>query len=318
MIASPTPWTRWCLCALWLPCGALACEEDAKPKASKRPTAEEPERATSASARVSSAASAASSAKPRLDVTVDGAPLKIDHALVKRRPDRKLQLYLGVGGGSCEALMDNLFSGSHPHVLVDLPTRLGSDGAESLVVGDVHKSGPNAPDEGASAKMHGSFGAKGSDVEIALAVASKEAKVELRGTVIAKSCGDELRDKGPGVIDPPLKSSASMTIAGHKIPIRGALARRDGVELTDFPRDCSAAWFLGARLAQASGSWTLDGERVGAAKTGPASGLRVKRGPELAEKRQEGAIVELELAGDDRLDGYAVKLEGKVEALVCP
>jgi len=307
---------------------ALACAACGEEKHRKRSSGED---ATSAPARSATAravetssaapsASASAAAPPgsAIAVTLDGKALVVDHALVKRRPDGKLQLYLGQGGGTCEMLFDNVFDGKLAHVLVDLPTRLAADGNESLAVGDVHHHGPQTPDAGASAKLAGAFGAKGEKVALEIDAAAKSAGVSIKGKVSAESCGDEVRTTGPGVPSPALAANGTLTVAGKKLVLRGALVKGDGYELSDFPRDCTAAWFIGARLASKSGSYTLDGTRFADAVTGDGKGLSIKRAAGKPRKQDGVEVVTLELAGTGRVGAFEVSLGGTIEALVCP
>lgn len=261
---------------------------------------------------------AAAQATSAATLTLDGKPVALELALVKRRPDGSLQLYAGQRGATCAMLQDNLFTGGASKVLVDLPTRLAPDGTEALAVGDLHHGGPQTPDPGARAKLVGALGAKGERVTLELAAASRSAGVSLEGTVVAESCGDELRTSGPGMPSPALATSAMLTVAGKKLALRGALVRGESFELTDFPRDCSSAWFLGARLEAKGSSLSLDGKRFAEAIKADAKGLSIQKSPKPPRKHEGLDVVELSLSGTTRLGAYELSLSGTMEALVCP
>jgi hypothetical protein len=264
------------------------------------------------------AATAAAQATSAATLTLDGKPVALELALVKRRPDGSLQLYAGQRGATCAMLQDNLFSGGASRVLVDLPTRLAPDGTEALAVGDLHHGGPQTPDPGARAKLVGALGARGERVTLELAAASRSAGLSLEGTVVAESCGDELRTSGPGVPSPALATSATLTVAGKTLALRGALVRGESFELTDFPRDCSTAWFLGARLEAKGSSLSLDGKRFAEAIKADAKGLSIEKSPKPPRKHEGLDVVELSLSGTTRLGAYELSLSGTMEALVCP
>lgn len=264
------------------------------------------------------AATAAAQATSAATLTLDGKPVALELALVKRRPDGSLQLYAGQRGATCAMLQDNLFSGGASRVLVDLPTRLAPDGTEALAVGDLHHGGPQTPDPGARAKLVGALGARGERVTLELAAASRSAGLSLEGTVVAESCGDELRTSGPGVPSPALATSATLTVAGKTLALRGALVRGESFELTDFPRDCSTAWFLGARLEAKGSSLSLDGKRFAEAIKADAKGLSIEKSQKPPRKHEGLDVVELSLSGTTRLGAYELSLSGTMEALVCP
>jgi hypothetical protein len=250
-----------------------------------------------------------------LDIRVDGEPLPADHAFVKRLPDGKLQLYVGAGG-SCQELLTNLFDGKNPHVLIDLPSRLAADGTESFTVTGVYFGPPTDADAGATASVKGKLD-KGSKVQIDLAFTApggRGEKLAVKGSVDAVSCGDADTSKGP-LPKATHASSASFTIAKKKLAIRGALRRGDDIELTDFPRDCTSAWFLGARVQRVRGKWILDGGRFASQSEGTPQALEVKAGK--TGTSADGPIVELVLSGSDKIGDYSVSLSGKIEAIDC-
>lgn len=251
----------------------------------------------------------------KLTVNVDGKPMSWAHAFVKRLPDGRLQLYVGPGG-ACSELLINLFNGTAPHLLVDLPSKLAADGTEAYAVEGLNYGPPTDAEPGGLAKVKGNLRA-GSKVDIELAFRAKggrDEKLEVKGRVVAESCGEQDTSKGvlPNAIH---ASTATMTIAKKKIPIRAALVKGDTVELSDFPRDCTAAWFLGARIRRESGKWLLDGTRFEKEIDGAPTALMVK--PGKTGKSADGPTVELTLSGSDKIGDYPVAITGTVEAIDC-
>jgi hypothetical protein len=258
-----------------------------------------------------SAPPSASSAST-LSIVQDGKPIPVENAFVKQMPDGKLQLYVGQGG-SCGELLTNLFNGKNQHVLVDLPSVLNSDGTESWTVTDVYVMPPETADPGGKVNVKGTL-AKGSKVDIELQFTSAAAKLEVKGNVTAESCGEPDVSTGP-LPKAQHASTATMTIANKAIPIRAALVKGKNVELSDFPRDCSSAWFIGAALKR-DGDWHLSGRRFAKPVDGGGDGLTVTEGAKGTSA--DGPTVQLTLGGAGKVGDYPVKLDGTVEALACP
>jgi hypothetical protein len=291
-----------------------SCKATAPDAGAKEPA---PSAVPRSSARAPTAAPVDSTplASATLTINVDGKPMKWEHAFVKRLPDGKLQLFVGPGG-SCAELLINLFNGSARHLLVDLPSKLAADGTESYAVAGLNYGPPTDADPGGIAKVSGNLRA-GSRVDIELAFRAKggrDEQLEVKGRVVAESCGDQ--DTSKGVLpNATHASSASMTIAKKKIPIRAALVKGDTVELSDFPRDCTTAWFLGARLRRENGKWLLDGTRFEKETEGAPTALTVKSGK--SGKSADGPTVELTLSGSDKIGDYPITITGTVEAIDC-
>lgn len=243
------------------------------------------------------------------DITVkrDGKPLEVAHAFTKRMPDGRVQLYLGEGG-SCDELLSSMFDGKQKHVLIDLKTLLLSDGKDQTAVGDVYAGPPAKSDEHSTAFIHGEL-SKGAKVPIDLEVTSAEAKLDVKGRVTAESCGDV--DAPP----PAAAGAATMTIAGKPFVVRAALARGNDLELSDLPRDCESAHYIGVRLRREGGTWKLDGARMPVEVTGPAKGLNVSNSP--AKGSAAPGHVMMSLQGSDSIGAFTVALAGDVDVTDC-
>jgi len=251
----------------------------------------------------------------RLVVGVDGRPMAHGRAFVKRLPDGKLSLYVGQKG-SCNELLMNLFDDPAPHLLVELPAKLAPDGSERYTIGGLYFGPPTDANPGGVARVRGDASV-GRKTEIELAFTGQGGRgeaLDVKGKVHADGCGEPDTSKGP-LPKATHPSTASMLIAKKRIAIRGALVRGESIELTDFPRDCQTAWFIGARLQRQSGSWRLDGARFTDASAGEAPALVVKRGN--AGTGPDGPTVELELSGSDRIGEFGVGFSGKIQAIEC-
>lgn len=238
-----------------------------------------------------------------LVVTVEDKPIAVERALLKRMPDGRAQLYLGQRG-TCEQLMTNVFDGKDAHILADLPNYLLSDGTESFGVGDVYTGPPAASDPQSTARIK--FEDKRAVVEVG--ITSPEAKLVAKGQFVAEMCGEQ--DAPPAAT-----GGATMTIAGHAFPVRAALKRGDNLELTDLPRDCRSARYIGMRLQRERGTWRLDGKRIPAALTGAAPALKVERIP--AEESPGPGLVLMALSGSDQVAAYPIALQGTATVTDC-
>jgi hypothetical protein len=295
----------------------------------------------------------------KLVVELDGKPVAMSSAVIKQLPDGKTQLYVSPRKVvTCTELLANVFNEKRPDtVLVDLPVRLGADGKEAGTVGDLYLGGPPKPaDAGGTSTVTGPV-TKGATVAIDLAftgTGGNGEKVSVKGSLTAEGCGDQPLEPGPGVPKQTHASTAKMTIAGKTFEIKGAIRKGTAIELLDWPRECLAAKFIGARVALATdGTWHLDGQRFASESvskpsiaTGPAAGggsavgsgsgsagsgsaaagagsdavantFAAKPGKETAGAAGADSTVELALSGDGKIGDYTVKLEGTVEAIDC-
>src|SRR5262249_38653050 len=149
----------------------------------------------------------------------------VEHALVKRLPDGRMQVYAGQGG-TCEQLMTNMFDGKNPHVVIDVRTLLLSDGGTTYGIGDIYAGGPpvNA-DEHDKASVRGDV--KAPKVALDLELTARDARLVVKGTLDAEQCGEQ--DAPPSAA----ADAATMTIAGKAFPIRATLQRGADLELSD-------------------------------------------------------------------------------------
>ncbi|MBA3542259.1 MAG: hypothetical protein H0T79_21770 [Deltaproteobacteria bacterium] len=252
----------------------------------------------------------------KLSVTVNEKPVTFTRAFIKHLPDGQYQLWMGERGGSCAALLDNTFDGKIHDLLVNLPVRLAADGKETGTVADLSYSmPPTDADPGGTSTVKGDP-VKGAKLDVDLAFTGEGGKGEklvVKGSLVAESCGEDM-DPQVGMPKAPHPSTATMTIAGKVFKIGGAIKKDERYELVEVPRECDAAKHIGARLQVAYGVWRLDGTRFGKEHSSDAAFVVT---PGATGTSADGPVVELTLSGEGKVADYPVKLDGKVEALVC-
>jgi hypothetical protein len=127
------------------------------------------------------APSASVQSKPAAKVTVDGSDFPTSHAMIQTT-ETGLQLHVGEGS-TCKEFKEHMFLTRAKHVLVDLgPAQNGVAPATGVWHGP-----PFNVDPGGTVTIHGDV-ATASTVDVDLAVSSKEAKLEMRGSVSAEVC----------------------------------------------------------------------------------------------------------------------------------
>lgn len=156
----------------------LACAACEKRGTDAQPTA-------SATAAASTAPAPAST----MHVTLDGKDMPTTHAML-RKFNGGLQLYVGEGG-TCEELMQHVFDGKKKHILVDL----GAAESGVAAVKQVWVGPPSDPDPGGTVKLHGDVDSA-AKVDVDVSFASKEAKVDAKGTMPADVC-KSISGRGP-------------------------------------------------------------------------------------------------------------------------
>jgi len=152
--------SRVALLVLFAACNKITSSSDAQPSAS----ASVPPAATSVA-----------------KVTIDGADLPTSHAMIQTVATG-LQLHVGEGS-TCKEFKDHVFLTRAKHVLVDLgPAKDGVATATGVWHGP-----PFGVDPGGTVTIHGDV-ATAANVTVDFAVTSKEAKLDMHGTVSAEVC----------------------------------------------------------------------------------------------------------------------------------
>ena len=114
-------------------------------------------------------------------VTVDGADLPTSHGMIQTTATG-LQLHVGEGS-TCKEFKEHMFLTRAKHVLVDLgPAKDGVAPATGVWHGP-----PFGVDPGGTVKIHGDV-ATAPTVTVDLDVTSKEAKLEMHGSLAAEVC----------------------------------------------------------------------------------------------------------------------------------
>jgi hypothetical protein len=258
----------------------------------------------------------------KLHVTVSGKPLAVTRAMIKRMPSGRSQVFLGNYSATCQELLDNMFEGGKDHVdiLANTATRLAPDGSQSTIVSDLSFDGPGEVADGSKASVT-SFDGKSVDVALDFkGTGMAKAPVEVHGSFAAENCGDQRKDSN-GVPKAAHPSTATITIAGKQLPLRGAIRKDGDVMLSVSPRDCSS-WnpWAEMRLDRKFGQWRVSGDWFGQEYSNtvedPMAKVKVVAGAKGTSA--DGPTVQLELSGTGKVEKYAVAIAGKIEAIDCP
>ena len=267
----------------------------------------------------------------KLRVVVDGKPVPMLKAFVKRVSPDQWRVQAGDLEGSCEELLSGVIQVQKggTSFVVTLVKRLEPDGKTSIVVSDI-ASGTSTAKLATPATLAGSTD-KDAKVEIELhkivAMSVKPAgadgiaienKLEIEGAFTALGCGDQ-PETGAGVPKGPVTSSATITIAGKKLDVRGAILRGNEVLLSTGPKDCSTATPFAPVIVQfTGGTWELSGTWFAKPElaTDTMKGVTFKAGQQT--KTEDGPVVALALSGQGKLGAYPVQFAGTILALDCP
>lgn len=282
--------------------------------------------ATSGSAQVSTP-----TAFEKLTVTFAGKPLAVQRAFVKRMDPDRYQLYLSNNGGSCEELLGNMFnSRDRVDVLANISPRLNVDGKQYLEVTDIFEGAPTmviAP--GGKVSITGDAG-KGEPVEVTLELTAKAQQdpkltIEAHGSFTAVGCGATARDSA-GVPRADHPTTATVTLAGQRLELKGAIVRGSGKErdllLSTAPKDCSPSipWATVilervSGLWRVRGTWLAEEARVTQSPDEKTKLVRAKLG--AAGSSEDGPTVQVALSGAGHIEGWPIALDGTIEAIDC-
>lgn len=306
-----------------------APNDKAAPSGAKSVTA----RPASAGPTASVSASAAAPSFDKLTVTVDGAPVKIQQALIKRIPlAGRYQLLINDSVTQCDQLLDNLFDGKsvgENHLLLDIGQHLFADGTLAPVVTYSYGPGSMEQQKGTKVKITGKAD-KGEKVEVTLDMVelADKKKREVHGSFIAEGCGERAETDRSGMPKAKHPSAASITIAGKKLPIVGAIRTgrdpkaRDLV-LSSGPKDCSSTTpWAEIVLDQRGGIWHVTGQwlerELSNSMTPDENTKDMKVTAGAKGTSDDGPTVELKLEGKGKIDDFPIAIEGTVEAIECP
>lgn len=300
--------------------GALllaACKGGSNKQANAKPEGEKPP-------PVGSAVEAPKPGLAGVSVTIAGQPATLARAFVKRLPGgKRFQVYATSGGGSCKELLDNVFDepGDEQSILFDVSERLGPDGTRALALDTVHYRGSLDVASGATVAIEGNADA-GEQVKVTVDYAgTSDGKAwATKGTFAAEGCGARPATGGMGTPKAAHPSTASLTIAGQKLPLVNATRTGERLVLSTGPKDCSPVTeHAPAVLRQEYGRWELSGTLFPKTVSGTAADMKaVAITAGKTGTSDDGPTVELALAGEGKVGDFAVAVEGTIEALECP
>lgn len=266
----------------------------------------------------------------KLEVLVDGKPVPMLKAFVKRVSPDQWRVQVGDLEGSCSELLSGVMhvQKGGTSFVATIVKRLHPDGKEALVVGDF-ASGSSMTRLDTPAKITGAA-IKDEKVEVELAkiVATSarpagadgiaiEKKLEISGPFTALGCGDQ-PETGVGVPKGPVTSSATITIAGKKLDLRGAILRGTEAVLSTGPKDCSTATPFAPVVVQfTGGAWELSGTAIAKPETATDTMKGVTFKVVDKATTEDGPVVALELGGQGKLGAYPVQFAGTILALDC-
>jgi len=252
-------------------------------------------------------------------VTRDGKPVAIAHAYSKKLGlGERYQLLLTSKDSSCPELVDNLFNkrDGEQTLLFDLGERLAPDGTLSGVVTQLYDPHGITIDPGSKAS------AKGSEFSIDLeAKAGSAAFASVHGTFKAEDCGLHPREDS-GLPKAKHPSTATIEIAGKRLPLVGAVVVKDNVLLSTAPKACDG-WLPTAQVMiwRAQKLWSVRGEWFDGETGNHAlpdentKDIKIERG--AAGTSDDGPTVQLTVSGKGTIGKYPVTLAGTIEALDC-
>jgi hypothetical protein len=255
----------------------------------------------------------------KLTVTRDGKPVRMSRAFIKRVSPDQWRLMVSDKEGSCEELISGV-TNSIPgatHLVTTLRRRLAPDGTQQIFLTDLWTAGHPTKATFSTARITTPTD-KGTNVEVELAKVTDDdagKMVVAEGTFIAHGCGDQPPD-GAGVPKDSHVSAASITVAGKKLDLASATVTGDDLVFSTGPKDCSGVWpWAQVTLKRASGNWTLSGTWFDKDHSAPAD-LKVTLGAQGSGK--DGPTMAVAIAGTATIDGYAIQLDGTIEAIDCP
>ncbi len=278
------------------------------------------------------AAGTGSGKKPALDkliVTSDGKPVAMTRAFIKRVSPDQWRILVGDTEGSCEELMSGV-TNKQPggtSFVASVGKRLKPDGSEAMVVTDFWSAGHPTDSVTSAASISGTAD-RGAEVAIKLAKivdVDKARKLEISGSFTAVGCGEQA-PPAAGLPKAAHPSTASITIAGKRLPLISATRTGDAIVVTSGPRDCTPPTVPAqVTIEHRAGRWELTGTWFAqpSASTDNALGDEartkdLKITPGDAGDSTDGKTVSLALAGAGKLGDYPVTFEGTIEALDCP
>lgn len=256
-------------------------------------------------------------APAKLHVARAGKAIAMTRAFIKRVSPDQWRVMVSDKEGSCEELLSgvtNQVPGATT-IVATLRKHVKPDGAEDIAATDVWASGRTAPAtlEGASAKLSVPAD-KGAQVEVELATIV-EGDLAVDGTFTALGCGDQPA-MDVGIPKDKHVSTATITLANHKLDVASAIAKGDDLVLSTGPLDCSGVEpFARVIVRRTLGRWYVGGTWLAEEASSDVKELTATLGAQGGSK--DGPTIALTVGGSATIGGYAVALDGSVEAIDC-
>jgi hypothetical protein len=253
----------------------------------------------------------------KLNVTRAGKPIAMTKAFIKRVSPDQWRVMISDKEGSCDELLSGA-TNQQPGattVVTTLRKQLRPDGTELIAVTDIWSTGRAAPVPlaGPTAKLSVKAD-KGVPVEIEL-TAIGEGDLAVAGTFTALGCGDQPA-MDAGIPKDKHVSAATITIANQKLDVASAIAKGDDLVLSTGPLDCSGVVpFARVIVKRTLGRWYLGGTWLADEVSSDVTELTYALGAQGGSK--DGPIIALTVGGTATIGGYAIALDGSVEAIDC-
>ncbi|MBA3460039.1 MAG: hypothetical protein H0T46_08765 [Deltaproteobacteria bacterium] len=288
-------------------------------------TESKPTETTGGSAETAPAANPA--AFQKLKVTVNGKPVAMTRAFIKRVSPDQWRVIVSDQEGSCGELISgvtNSVKGSTGFVST-LRRHLKPDGGDEIAVTDFWTAGHPTSAKLGTAMVAGPTDKDAKvDVTIAKIVDEDNGRIlEAEGTFTAIGCGDQPADDA-GVPKDQHVSAATITVAGKKLDVKNAIISGDDLTLSTGPKDCSPTTPWSQVVIQRSaGKWCLRGtwfvdESCSAERAMPedtVKDFKVTLGAQGSGK--DGPTIGVTIAGTGKIGAYPITLDGTVEAIDC-
>jgi hypothetical protein len=256
----------------------------------------------------------------KLHVTVDGKPVGMDKAYIKRLPAGRYQVYVTNKVSSCKQLLDNLFDKvwGEETVLANIGHRLSPQGKETTIVTEVFIRGSGELTGTSKASVGGSTDVGGrAMVALDYTATGDGRNYEVHGTFGAEGCGLDQNDLS-GVTKATHASTAQVTVGGKTLGLVAAIRRGPGRDLvlSTGRKGCAATKPAAEIILEHTGdTWHLEGEWLGTTVQTTTKDLVVTTKAKGAGA--DGPTIQLELSGKATIGEYPVAIAGTIEALDC-
>jgi len=253
----------------------------------------------------------------KLHVSKGGKPVAMTRAFIKRVSPDHWRVMVSDKEGSCAELLSGVTNqqAGATTVVTTLRKHVRPDASEDIAITDVWASGRSAPArlEGASAKLSVPAD-KGAQVEVELATIV-EGDLAVDGTFTALGCGDQPA-MDAGIPKDKHVSNATITLANHTLALASAIAKGDDLVLSTGPLDCSGVEpFAPVIVKRILGRWFVGGTWLAQDVSSDVKELTATLGAQGGSK--DGPTIALTLGGSATIGGYAIALDGSIEAIDC-